>query len=298
MSKITDQKHFLLQSIFRNKLSEKELILYANGSSIYTFDQEELLFSGQKKFFLIIKGDVLIKSENNDLVTRLSSGFVGLSYLFSDKLWQRYRAYSTSGLQVLHLDLLIMQDMMKKFPAFQEYFFRNATELDLVLLHHYSTETDISQRANLAAVVSSLEELSLDAGLYDAGIVKKDKNFLILHTGRFMHTSGPKLLPGKIYDCSALPDTGEWVNMGNTRLLYSSDPSNNLLNSNKAKLLDVPQEQTLKQVDSINTVNVSDTLHTSKAFKNKKRFNYKHYLPFVYIFLFLVSILAIIITSI
>lgn len=295
MSNITDQKHFLLQSIFRNKLSKEELNFYANGSTIYSFEREEPLLTIQKKIFLIIKGDVLIKSENNEPVTRLSSGFVGLSYLFADELWQRYKVYSTSGLQVLHLDLLIMLDMMKKFPAFRGYFFRMATELDVILLHYYSTKNDISQREDLSTVVSSLEELSFERGLYDAAIVKKDKDFLILYNGDLMHTDGIKLLPGIIYRCITLPDDGEWVNSSGTRLLYSSDLSDNLLSSNKEKLLEALQEQTPKQV---NTVNISDTSKTSKAFKTNKHFKFKYYLPFVYVLLFLVSILAIIIISI
>lgn len=297
MSKITDQKSFLLQSVFRNQLSENELNFYANGSSIHTFDEEEPLFNSQKRFFLIIKGEVIIKSENNDPVTRLSSGFVGLSYLFTDRLWQRYQAYSSSGLQVLHLEPLIMLDMIKKFPAFQGYFFQVATELDVILTHHYSTENDISQRVDLSTVVSSLEELTFESGLYNAKIVKRQNSFVMLYLGDLMHEDGMKLSPGRIYNCSSLPDDGEWVNSGDTRLLYSSDSSDNLLNSNNEKLLEIPQEQTKEKVDAVNILDISDISQTSQVLKTNKHFKIKHYLPYIYILLFLVSMLVIIIIS-
>ncbi|NJK58327.1 MAG: hypothetical protein HC939_21290 [Pleurocapsa sp. SU_5_0] len=82
MSSITDQKQYILQSIFRNKLVEHELNFYTNGSTIISYNGEELLCSSkQKKIFFILQGHVQVKG-NDEPVTTLSSGFIGLSFLF------------------------------------------------------------------------------------------------------------------------------------------------------------------------------------------------------------------------
>mgnify|MGYP003487385094 CR=1 FL=1 len=250
MSNITKQKQSILKSLFKNKLSEEELTFYTNGCSIFSFDGEELLCSiKQKKIFLIMKGNVQIK-DNNELVTILSSGFVGLSFLFLDYLWQKYQGYSTCGLQVLCLDISVVTDMMKKFPAFPAYFRRQATELDLILLHYYQTKNDLSNRASLSSVVSSLEQLSFESGIYDASLIKADKSALILYSGDLFHTSGTELVPGKIYNCTELPDDGEWINSAGTQLFYEVSTSNALLNVNKTRKLGTSNEKALKQVNS------------------------------------------------
>jgi hypothetical protein len=262
MSSITDQKQYILQSIFRNKLLEHELKFYTNGSTIISYNGEELLCSSkQKKIFLILQGYVQVKG-NDEPVTTLSSGFIGLSFLFPDTLWQKYQGYSTCGLQVLCLDILVVQDMMKKFPAFPSYFFQRATELDLILLHYYSTKNDLSKRASLSSVVSSLEQLSFESGIYDASILKEDKSSLILYSGDLMHTSGTELVPGVIYNCTELPDDGEWVNSGATQLFYEGNASNNLLNLNKTKRLEASKEKASKQVNSLNATTTVSTAAT------------------------------------
>ncbi|NJK58326.1 MAG: hypothetical protein HC939_21285 [Pleurocapsa sp. SU_5_0] len=153
--------------------------------------------------------------------------------------------------------------MMKKFPAFPSYFFQRATELDLILLHYYSTKNDLSKRASLSSVVSSLEQLSFESGIYDASILKEDKSSLILYSGDLMHTSGTELVPGVIYNCTELPDDGEWVNSGATQLFYEGNASNNLLNLNKTKRLEASKEKASKQVNSLNATTTTATIPTT-----------------------------------
>ncbi|MBW4532319.1 MAG: hypothetical protein KME09_00095 [Pleurocapsa minor HA4230-MV1] len=303
---IAKNRESFIKSIFQNKLSQEELEFYTSASSIDTFNGEQLLWSNsQQKIFLIIKGSVRVKSDRGELITILNSGFVGLSHLFPKELWQIYKAYSTQGLQVLYLDLLAAQDIMEKFPAFRDYFWRSAIELNCVILHHYASAKDLSQRANLSSLVSALEELSFEQGVYNANILKKDKDFLILNLGDLIHTNGTELLPGKIYDCSLLPDYGEWVNnSGGTQVFYSQEANNRLLDQSKTKKLEASKEE-MKQVDSINTIDlavISKTeLQSTKQGKSGKSWvkfkRLKRYLPFIYIFLFILSVFIIIIIS-
>lgn len=302
MSNIADQKQNILQSIFRNKLSEHELKFYTNGCTMISFDGEELLCSSkQRKIFLIIKGCVQIK-DNNEPVTTLASGFVGLSFLFPNNFWQKYQGYSTHGLQVLCLDFLVVEDMMKKFPAFPGYFFRNATELDLILLHYQSTRNDLSNRVSLSSVVSSLGQLSFESGIYKASILKEDKSSLILYSGDLMHTSGAELVPGKIYNCTELPDDGEWVNSGGTELFYEGSISNDLLNLNKTKRLETSKEKAIKQkqvtfdnpaTTVATTAEAKTVVATAKSVRRSGRFKHYNYSWLVYALLFTICITVI-----
>lgn len=218
MSEIIQLKRQILQSVFKNKLSESELEVYCELTDINVFDSENFLQTHTDgRLFFILKGSVQIKSETNESVVSLSSGFLGLSNLFPDILWQKYRIFSTSGLKVFYLDISILSSLITKYPALKDYFYRQALNLDLLLLHHYETANLPSERVDLAAQISSLSILSLESGVHKAALFK-DKSQLILHTGQLIHSSGKELIPGRVYHGLSLPDCGEWMNLGDTNL--------------------------------------------------------------------------------
>jgi hypothetical protein len=222
MLDITDIKKRILQSVFKDKFSKSEIDKYSELTDINVFNDEILLQTHiDNRVFLILEGTVQIKSESNESVLSLSSGFIGLSNLFPDILWQKYRIYSTCGLKVIYLDNSILSSLIAKDHAFNDYLYRQVLNLDLLLLHYYETVNLPSKRVDLISQVSNLDILSLKSGLYEPSIFKDNKDYLILHFGKLIHSSGAALLPGRVYDCSALPDAGEWMNLSGTQLFCS-----------------------------------------------------------------------------
>jgi hypothetical protein len=297
MPNITDSKNNLLQSIFRNKLSDDELRFYTSHSILMSFDEEELLCSNKcKKIYLIIKGNSQIKDDDELIMTLAPGCFIGLSYIFTDDIWRKYEGYSTCGLQVLCFDITVVKDMMTKFPALRAYFYETATKLDLTLIHYRSTKSNLSERVGLPSVVSSLERMSFAQGIYEASLLKQEINSLILYKGELLHTSGIELEPGRVYDTINFPDDGEWVNLTETHLFYEG-ATTSLLSTEKTKKLETSKKETLKLVeqidsptDSINTVSSTSTHISVQGFQKFIRQNWILYMLLLLVFAIATSI--------
>lgn len=275
MIEIAHLKKKILQSVFKNKLSESELEVYSELTDINVFDGDNFIQThNDGRLFFILKGSVQIKSETNESVVSLSSGFLGLSNLFPNILWQKYRIFSTSGLKVFYLDISILSSLINKYPALEDYFYRQAINLDLLLLHHYETANLPSEKVDLASQISSLSILSLESGVHEASMFIKDKSYLILHIGQLIHSSGRQLSPGKVYKCSSLPNFGEWMNLSETHLFCDDreqlNTNSSLLNSSHQQCLEAGRHHQAKTINSQSIVEISYQQPEAISIKHEK----------------------------
>ena len=167
--------------------------------------------------YIILEGKVRLIDRHNNLVVSLAAEeSFGELTLFSDN-FQAYAVRASANAQLCYIELSLIRSWFQKYPAIQQNLVQRAKLRDLLLLHHdnqaniesKSQEGEGLKTAELAAILPRLANYQLPTGQMPESMLQE--RLLILRQGEILHSSGQKIIPGKIYFTHDLPQAGTWL---------------------------------------------------------------------------------------
>lgn len=166
--------------------------------------------------YIILEGKVRLIDRHNNLVVSLAAGeSFGELTLFSDN-FQAYSVRASANAQLCYIKLQPIGSWLQKYPAIHNNLIRRAKLRDLLLLHHYDneqvdpkSEPDNFKTADLIKILPRLANCQLPTGKMPESILQE--RLWLLRQGEILHSSGQKIIPGKIYLTHDLPQAGTWL---------------------------------------------------------------------------------------
>jgi HlyB family type I secretion system ABC transporter len=159
--------------------------------------------------YIIVKGKVRLIERNDNLLISLEAGesFGELS-LFADD-FQAYSIRASANTQLCHLKEQLILPLLQKYPTVQHTLARRAKLRDLLLLNHSVNQGDRRKTATLTKILPRLVNHRLKVGNVPESIL--GKQLWLLRQGEILHSSGQKIIPGKVYFLDDLSLTGTWL---------------------------------------------------------------------------------------
>ncbi|MEY2832220.1 MAG: hypothetical protein RLZZ574_1478, partial [Cyanobacteriota bacterium] len=158
--------------------------------------------------YIILKGKVRLIDRNDNLLISLEAGesFGELS-LFADD-FQAYSIRASANTQLCHLKEQLILPLLQKYPTVQQTLARRAKLRDLLLLNHSVNQGNRHKTAKLTKILPRLVNHRLKIGNVPESIL--GKQLWLLRQGEILHSSGQKIILGKVYFLDDLPLTGTW----------------------------------------------------------------------------------------
>ncbi|MFM2312252.1 MAG: hypothetical protein RLZZ04_1528 [Cyanobacteriota bacterium] len=159
--------------------------------------------------YIIIKGKVRLIDRNDNLLISLEAGesFGELS-LFADD-FQAYSIRASANTQLCQLKEELILELLQKYPTIRQSLARRAKLRDLILLNQSVNQGDRRKTAKLTKILPRLVNHRLKVGNVPESIL--GKQLWLLRQGEILHSSGQKIIPGKVYFLDDLPLTGTWL---------------------------------------------------------------------------------------
>jgi HlyB family type I secretion system ABC transporter len=159
--------------------------------------------------YIIVKGKVRLIEGNDNLLISLEAGesFGELS-LFTDD-FQAYSIRASADTQLCHLQEQLILPLLQKYPTVRQTLARRAKLRDLLLLNYSVNQGDRRKTAKLTKILPRLINHRLEVGNVPESIL--GKQLWLLRQGEILHSSGQKIIPGKVYFLDDLPLTGKWL---------------------------------------------------------------------------------------
>ena len=159
--------------------------------------------------YVILQGKVSAVDRHDNLVTSLSAGTsFGELTLFTNN-FQSYSVRASANTRLCYLSAQLILPLLKKYPAVRQNLFRQAKLRDLLLLHHSLHPDERLETINLPKILPQLINHQLAKGSIPDSVWQG--RLWLLRQGEILHSSGQKLIPGKIYLTEDLPQTGTWL---------------------------------------------------------------------------------------
>ena len=172
----------------------------------------ELLWQSQNTepgMYVILEGKVRLIDLDNNLVVSLEPGdSFGESTLFAND-FQPYSIRVSTNSQLCHLKQHLLLPLLLKYPELKQNLIEKAKRRDLLLFSHQVNHGDRQQTANLAKILPRLVERQFESGNLPELLTKQQ--LWLLRQGEIIHSSGQKIIPGKVYLLDDLPAAGSWL---------------------------------------------------------------------------------------
>ncbi|URD48499.1 peptidase domain-containing ABC transporter [Chroococcidiopsis sp. CCNUC1] len=151
--------------------------------------------------YIVIAGKARLLDRNNDLLVTLEAGAsFGESTLFPAGSFEPYSARASVNLKLYYFSERLLQELSHKYPAIQEYLYRQAVLRDWLLLCPQIAA--LRKLPGLLKALSLLERHNLPIGQLPASL--RNQKLWLLRRGQLVHTSGLSLTQGNIYSPSLL----------------------------------------------------------------------------------------------
>ena len=197
----------------------------------------ELLWQSQDTepgMYVILEGKVRLIDLDNNLVVSLEPGdSFGESTLFAND-FQPYSIRVSANSQLCHLKQHLLLPLLLKYPEFKQSLIRKAKRRDLLLFSHQVNHGNRQQTANLAKILPRLVERQLELGNLPESLTRQQ--LWLLRQGEIIHSSGQKIMPGKVYLLDDLPAAGTWL-VTSPGELYTLDRDSTLKSSRTSERL-------------------------------------------------------------
>ena len=159
--------------------------------------------------YIILAGKVRLIDRHDNLVVSLKTGETfGELTLFSEN-FQPYSIRASANTRLCYLRSQLILPLLKQHPAIEQNLLRKAKLRDLLLLHHSLQPDARSEIIKLHQILPQLTNYQLAEGNVPSSVWQGE--LWLLRRGEILHSSGQKLIPGKIYLPEDLPQTEEWL---------------------------------------------------------------------------------------
>lgn len=165
---------------------------------------------------LLLDGSISILNQNNELIVTCFDGFIRLNDIFGD-IYSHYKLFCNTSGSILVADADALEQIIVRYPNLRKAFYRQANEIELLLVHLKSTRDNLASRICLLPLLSGLRQICLEPGLANISDFAQG-SFVILFAGCLIHDSGKELIIGQVYECSSLPTEGDWYSLGGSNL--------------------------------------------------------------------------------
>ena len=163
-------------------------------------------FDAAPGLYIVVRGKVRIIDRHNNLVVSLANGdSFGELTLFSNTEFQPYSIRASSDTRLYYLEPNVILPLIEKQASVRKHLYQQAKLRDLLLLNYQASEDESS--IELRRILPYLSNYQLPKGKMTNLVWQQD--FCWLRTGEVVHASGQKLIPGKTYVLTNLPQ-GEW----------------------------------------------------------------------------------------
>ena len=158
--------------------------------------------------YVILNGKARLIDSDNNLVISLKQGdSFGESTLFAND-FKPYSIRATENIQLCHLRHNWLLPLLQKYPKLKQNLVRQAKLIDLLLLNYQVNHGDRRETTDLVKILPRLVSHQLDGNLPKSIF---NRQLWLLRQGEIIHSSGHKILPGKIHLLDDLPPTGTWL---------------------------------------------------------------------------------------
>lgn len=179
---------------------------------LLSLDTGELLCQSQDTepgMYVILAGKVRLIDLDDNLIISLETGdSFGESTLFADS-FQPYSVRISANTQLCHLKQQLILPLIQKYPELKQNLVKKAKSRDLLIFNHQITHGDRRETAKLAEILPHLVNHQLEVGNVPESIL--GKQLWLIRQGEILHSSGQKIIPGKLYFLDDLPLTGTWL---------------------------------------------------------------------------------------
>ena len=163
----------------------------------------------QPEMYVILEGKARLVDRADNLVISLAAGdFFGESTLFADR-FEPYSIRVSANSQLCRLRGSVILPLLRKYPTLNQNLSRKAQQKDLLIFNHHANGGDRRQTTKLAEIIPYLAKHQLQVG--NVPEVIRQKQLWLLRQGEIIHSSGQKIVPGKVYLLDDLPPTGAWL---------------------------------------------------------------------------------------
>jgi ABC-type bacteriocin/lantibiotic exporter with double-glycine peptidase domain len=221
---ITEKK--ILNFAFNSLLADDDLHFLIDCSLLLEFTKGEHFLADS--IFLILEGSLAIINQDREIVRTYSQGLVGLDNIFTNhQHWQAYEIVCNTNLLVLQIDIQKFLSIVGNYRELVEFFRRQATELDLLLLHYKVSKSGLASRIDLIPYLGQLKQVLLEPGTIVTTASLPSGEFLIPYSGNLIHDSGEEVTLGNIYNYSSIDDESEWFSLDHCCLfVYEAEQLN------------------------------------------------------------------------
>lgn len=163
----------------------------------------------EPNIYIILAGKVRLIDRWDNLVISLKTGETfGELTLFSDD-FQSYSIRASANTRLCCLKSQLILPLLEQYPALRHSLLKKAKLRDLLLLHHRLKPEARLETTDLLKILPQLSNHQLAKGSVPSSIWQGQ--LWLLRQGEILHSSGQKLIPGKIYVPHELPQTGAWL---------------------------------------------------------------------------------------
>ena len=205
----------------------------------------------QPGLYIVLQGKVRVIDRHNNLVTSLLAGeSFGELTLFANAEFQSYSVRASNNTRLCCLESDAILPLIEKQVEVKKHLYERAKLRDLLLLNHQFSDEDSPNLLNLRQIIPYLRNYQLPEGKMTKLLWQQE--YCWLRTGEVVHSSGQKMIPGKTYVLSDLPQ-GEWKITSQVDL-YSFSQKDLKEPSYQERSLNIPQPQLDSHSDSIEIV--------------------------------------------
>jgi ATP-binding cassette subfamily B protein len=215
LSELTSQDHLeqQLAQILGAKLSPSELKQCQKALQIITPTPGKPFWNsqqGQSGVYLVIKGKIRLLDSNDNLLISLGVGAAfGELSLFPEQSFQPYTVRASFQLQLVYLNEQFLRTLIKKKPEVEQYLYRQALQLDLLLLCRQTSPLKNASLTQLKQILPLLEFHQLQPGkLSDDSLLKQA--LWLVRKGELINSAGQKLPSRSFYVPVPKEQTVSW----------------------------------------------------------------------------------------
>ncbi|AFZ36751.1 cyclic nucleotide-regulated ABC bacteriocin/lantibiotic exporter [Stanieria cyanosphaera PCC 7437] len=225
-----------LQQSLGKEIAKTDLIEYLQQIEIVEPQPGQLFWHSTDTsvgIFVILAGKIrVLDSAANQVFSLFSNSTLGESSIFAQENWQPCSARASLNVRLAYLNEQLIKTILTKYPALKERWYQKALRQDLLLVYQSTENQDFAIDQYLHQILPQLQWHRLQAGQFNPALVNNSQLWL-LRSGAIKHSSGQKLVPGKIYFVQDLPSDGTWQISQTTDLFTGST---NISSFNAAEL--------------------------------------------------------------